>query len=48
MRQDLGQALSGRAKSRAQKIFFGQLTDLHQVDEESPLRVEFVDKLARP
>lgn len=48
VRQDLGPALPGRARRRAQRIFFGQLTDLHQVDEESPLRVEFLDKLVDP
>ncbi len=48
VRDELGPALPGRSKSRAQRIFFGQLTDLHQVDEESPLRVEFVDKLGPP
>ena len=48
VRSELAPALSGRAQRRAQKVFFGQLTDLHQVDEESPLRVEFVDKLGPP
>ncbi len=48
VRDDLGQALPGRAKRRAQLIFYGQLTDTHVVDEESPLRVEFLDKFGPP
>jgi len=48
VRSDLGLAQPGRSRRREQRIFFGQLTDLHQIDEESPLRVEFVDKLGPP
>ncbi|HEX6712704.1 MAG TPA: hypothetical protein VF066_04935, partial [Thermoleophilaceae bacterium] len=38
VRDDLGQASPTRAKTRAELFFFGQLTDTHVVDEESPLR----------
>jgi metallophosphoesterase (TIGR03767 family) len=48
VRDDLGQALPSRTKTRAELFFFGQLTDTHVVDEESPLRVEFLDKFGPP
>ena len=48
VRGDLGSPKSGRAKRRRQRIFFGQLTDTHVIDEESPLRVEFLDRLGPP
>jgi metallophosphoesterase (TIGR03767 family) len=48
VRDDLGQALPTRAKTRSELFFFGQLTDTHVVDEESPLRVEFLDKFGPP
>ena len=37
-----------RARNRVPQLFFGQLTDMHLVDEESPLRVEFLDKVGPP
>lgn len=48
VRTELGQALPGRDKRRVSKVFFGQLTDTHVVDEESPARVEFLDKVGDP
>ena len=42
LRQELG-VKTGLAKP-APLAFFGQLTDTHVIDEESPLRVEFTDK----
>jgi metallophosphoesterase (TIGR03767 family) len=48
VRDDLGQALPTRAKTRQELFFFGQLTDTHVVDEESPLRVEFLDRFGPP
>jgi hypothetical protein len=47
-RTDLAAARSGRQDRRVARIFFGQQTDLHVIDEESPLRVEFVDRLGPP
>ena len=48
VRDDLGQALPTRTKTRSELFFFGQLTDTHVVDEESPLRVEFLDRFGPP
>jgi metallophosphoesterase (TIGR03767 family) len=48
VRQDLGTADPDRARTRSEKVFFGQLTDIHVIDEESPLRVEFLDKFGPP
>ena len=48
VRDDLGAAGPDRARTREEKVFFGQLTDIHVIDEESPLRVEFLDKLGPP
>jgi metallophosphoesterase (TIGR03767 family) len=48
VRQGLAPAQPGREARRQQRIFYGQLTDLHQVDEESPARVEFLDRLGDP
>ncbi len=45
VRQDLAPAVPGRERRRAELSFFAQLTDSHVVDEESPLRVEFTDRL---
>ncbi len=39
----LGTAVSGRDKRRTSVSYFGQLTDFQLADEESPLRVEFLD-----
>ncbi len=39
----LGSAHSGRAHRRTSISYFGQLTDFQLADEESPLRVEFLD-----
>ena len=49
VRADLGAPPSpDRARTRVPQLFFGQLTDMHLVDEESPLRVEFLDKVGPP
>jgi metallophosphoesterase (TIGR03767 family) len=48
VRDDLGQALPTRTKTRQELFFFGQLTDTHVIDEESPLRVEFLDRFGPP
>lgn len=48
VRTELGRAIGGRAKSRVPRIGFAQLTDAHVVDEESPLRVEYLDKFGPP
>ncbi|MBA3359394.1 MAG: TIGR03767 family metallophosphoesterase, partial [Thermoleophilaceae bacterium] len=37
-----------RSRTRVPQIFFGQMTDMHVVDEESPLRVEFLDRIGPP
>jgi 3',5'-cyclic AMP phosphodiesterase CpdA len=47
-RQELGTATPGRTRTRQRLLFFGQMTDTHVVDEESPLRVEFLDKFRGP
>ena len=39
----LGTAVQGRDKRRTSISYFGQLTDFQLADEESPLRVEFLD-----
>jgi len=43
VRTELAAAISGREHRRTQRITFAQLTDMQIVDEESPLRVEFLD-----
>jgi metallophosphoesterase (TIGR03767 family) len=48
VRDDLGVASPTRAKTRSELLFFGQVTDTHVVDEESPLRVEFLDRFGPP
>jgi metallophosphoesterase (TIGR03767 family) len=47
-RQELGTASPARDRTRERLVFFGQMTDTHVVDEESPLRVEFLDKFKGP
>ena len=44
VREDLAPAQAGRDKRRRAQLFFGQMSDTHVVDEESPLRVEFTDQ----
>jgi metallophosphoesterase (TIGR03767 family) len=44
VRPELGEPLPGREDRRVGLIFFGQMTDFQMVDEESPARVEFLDK----
>jgi metallophosphoesterase (TIGR03767 family) len=39
----VGKALDGRSSRRHSLAYFGQMTDLHMTDEESPARVEFLD-----
>ena len=48
MRTGMGTASPDRARTREEKLFFGQFTDIHVIDEESPLRVEFLDQSRRP
>src|SRR3954451_797253 len=48
VRDDLGQALPTRTKTRAELFYSGQLTDTRGFDEDSPLRVEFLDGFAPP
>ena len=48
VRDDLGAAAPLRARTRLPLFFFGQLTDTHIVDEESPARVEFLDRYKGP
>src|SRR5918998_280896 len=42
-RQELGTTTSARARTRERLVFFGHMTDTHVIDEESPIRVEFLD-----
>ena len=44
VRDDLTAPRPGRDRRRASTLFFGQMTDTHVIDEESPLRVEFTDQ----
>jgi 3',5'-cyclic AMP phosphodiesterase CpdA len=39
----IGEAQDGREQRRHSLAYFGQMTDLHMTDEESPARVEFLD-----
>ncbi len=49
VRPELGGPPSAdRERNRVPQLFFGQLTDMHVVDEESPLRVEFLDRVGPP
>jgi metallophosphoesterase (TIGR03767 family) len=49
VRADLGApARNGRARRRLARLTFGQLTDTHVIDEESPARVEFLDRVGPP
>ena len=48
VRQELAPAAPGREKRRSDLFFFGQMTDTHVIDEESPLRVEFLDQAGGP
>ena len=48
VRQELGAAGEGRAKTRASLVYFGQLSDFQLADEESPARVEIIDPLSTP
>jgi metallophosphoesterase (TIGR03767 family) len=45
VRTELAPAAPGRERRRREMTFFGHLSDSHVVDEESPLRVEFTDRL---
>jgi metallophosphoesterase (TIGR03767 family) len=44
VRDDLERPQSGRDRRRLAQLFFAQMTDTHVIDEESPLRVEFLDQ----
>jgi metallophosphoesterase (TIGR03767 family) len=49
VRTDLGaQAAPGRGAVRTPVIAFAQLSDVHVVDAQSPMRLEFVDRLDDP
>lgn len=48
VRQELAAAEAGRASRRVPRLGFVQFTDTHIVDEESPLRVEYVDRNGPP
>ena len=48
VRQDLGAATPTRARTRERLLFFAQMSDAHVIDEESPLRVEFLDRFGGP
>lgn len=49
VRTDLGvKAAPGRAKRRTPLIAFAQLSDVHIVDAQSPLRVEWLDRFDDP
>ena len=44
VRTDLATAQADRAPRRQSLLYFGQLTDFQLADEESPARVEFLDR----
>src|SRR5690348_13323636 len=47
-RGELGQRTAAGGRAGIPLWTFGQLTDIHVVDEESPARVEFLDKAGPP
>jgi metallophosphoesterase (TIGR03767 family) len=47
-RSELGTRTAAGGRAATPLWTFGQLTDIHVVDEESPARVEFLDKLGPP
>lgn len=48
VRDDLAAASAGRERRGRSVLVWTQLTDTHIVDEESPLRAEFVDRFGPP
>ena len=48
VRPDLAPASPSRRRTREERLLFAQMTDTHVVDEESPLRVEFLDQVGPP
>jgi metallophosphoesterase (TIGR03767 family) len=48
VRDDLAPPQEGRERRRVAQLFFAQMTDTHVIDEESPLRVEFLDTFSGP
>jgi len=47
-REAIAKAQAGREQRRRSLLYFGQLSDFHIIDEESPARVEFLDPLPSP
>jgi len=47
-RDAIAKAQAGREQRRRSLLYFGQLSDFHIIDEESPARVEFLDPLPSP
>ncbi len=47
-REAIAKAQPGREGRRRSLLYFGQLTDMHIIDEESPARVEFLDPAPSP
>lgn len=48
VRANLGVAQAGRVDRRVPRLSFGQFSDSHIVDEESPLRFEYLDVFGPP
>lgn len=48
VRDELGTASAGREHTRRSLMFLAHLTDSQLVDEESPARVEFLDRIGPP
>lgn len=48
VRRDLAKELPGRAQRRTSLLYFAALDELHYTDEESPARVEFLDRAGTP